>query len=96
MLPAPSPVAGPTAPPAPLRVVHLVWTLDDGGQGNVVFDLARMLNPERFDVRVLCLGGVGTLGPRFQAANVPVESLAVVGKSSLGAFRRVWRRLREL
>jgi glycosyltransferase involved in cell wall biosynthesis len=80
----------------PVRVVHLVLTLNFGGLEKVVYDLVRSTDPQRFSVRVLCLGEIGTLGPAFEAIGVPVESLDVHGRGMVRGIVAVAKRLRDL
>src|ERR1700752_4240757 len=80
--------------PRRIQVLHLVSVLDIGGLEMVVLDLARRRNRDRFDLRVLSLGAVGVLGPRFEAVNVPVERLDWSGRGRLTGTLRLARRLR--
>lgn len=77
----------------PLRVTHLVSTLNIGGLEKVVYDLTRLADPARVHVQVVCLGEVGALAEQFADVNVPVRSLGVLG---LGTRRAVAVLAREL
>ncbi len=79
-----------------VRVVHLVLGLSIGGLEQVVYDLVRGTDRNRFDVRVLCLGEIGEWGPRFAALDVPVEALGAMKLGTLGRVIAVARRLWEL
>lgn len=90
-------------PPAPsrsnarrIRVVHLVSTLNIGGLEKVVYDLVRCANLEAFDVRVVCVGEVGALGPDFERLGIPVEGLHLIGKGTLRTGWHLAKRLKEL
>jgi len=80
----------------PIRIVHLVLGLNVGGLEQVVYDLVRYTNTQRFSVRVVCLGEIGAWGPKFQAVGVPVEGLGVLGRRTLPRVMALARRLREL
>lgn len=80
----------------PVRVAHLVSTLHIGGLEMVVYDLARQRDRSTFDVRVICLGALGDLAPRFAALGVPVESLGWSGQGRARVALRLARRLRAL
>jgi glycosyltransferase involved in cell wall biosynthesis len=79
-----------------IRVVHLVSTLNIGGLEKVVFDLVRCSDKEAFDVRVLCVGEVGALGPDFERLGVPVEGLHLIGQGTIRTGWRLARRLKQL
>jgi sugar transferase (PEP-CTERM/EpsH1 system associated) len=82
--------------PGPVRVVHLVSSLNIGGLEMVVLSLARYRDPARFDVRVLCLQERGALAPRLEALGVPVESLDCPDLARGRTVVRLTRRLRAL
>ena len=79
-----------------VRVVHLVLGLSVGGLEQVVYDLVRCTDRDKFHVRVLCLGEIGKWGPKFDALAVPVEGLGVLELRTLGRVAAVARRLRAL
>lgn len=80
----------------PLRVVHLVSTLNIGGLEKVVYDLVRLADPDRQTVNVICLGEVGALGGDFEAQGIAVEGLHVINRGTLRSVRALMRRLRDL
>ncbi len=57
----------------PLRVTHVVLSLDFGGLERVVLSLAGAGRDLGQDVSVLCLERPGTLAPQVEALGVPVE-----------------------
>ena len=79
---------------APLRVVHLLLTMDVGGLERVALDLVRFSDRERFEARILCLREAGQLAPEAEKMGVPVEALGARGL--LDGLPRLVRRLREL
>lgn len=80
----------------PIRVVHLVWTLDIGGLEKMVLELTTRADRDLVQPHVVCLGEPGALAPRFQAAGVPVECLNVQSTGKLGSVVRLVQKLREL
>ena len=84
------------APNRRIRVVHLVSTLNVGGLEMVVWNLARLADTRRFDVRVLCLGQPGDLAPRFADIGTAVDALDADGCSKSSTVYRLIRRLRQL
>jgi glycosyltransferase involved in cell wall biosynthesis len=59
-----------------LKVLQVIGSLHIGGAENVVVNLARHLDPERFDVRVRCTRARGVLAERLAAEGVDVECIA--------------------
>ena len=82
--------------PEPLKVLHLVASLDIGGLERVVWDLARLTDRSRFEPAVMCLDHAGTTAPRFESARIPLEVLNREGKSLWVSVLLLARRLRGL
>jgi glycosyltransferase involved in cell wall biosynthesis len=61
--------------PRPIRVLHVLNTLDTGGAEAVVLNLARACDRTRFDLRVASLGQDGPIGQQLRAADVPTFAL---------------------
>jgi glycosyltransferase involved in cell wall biosynthesis len=61
--------------PRPIRVLHVLNTLDTGGAEAVVLNLARACDRTRFDLRVVSLGQDGPIGQQLRAADVPTFAL---------------------
>jgi glycosyltransferase involved in cell wall biosynthesis len=61
--------------PEPLRVTHVVLSLDCGGLERVVLSLAGAGRELDQDVSVLCLERPGTLAPQAEAMGAPVTSV---------------------
>lgn len=76
----------------PLRVLHLVSSLDVGGQERVILDLARHASPGEIEPRVATIMAGQAMMPEFRKAGIPVACLCD-GPVSFGT--RVLR-LREL
>ena len=83
--------------PEPLRVTHVVLSLDFGGLERVVLSLARASRGLGQDVSLVCLERPGTLAPQVEAMGVP---LACVSKppglrwDTADRVREVLRRFR--
>src|SRR3954463_10110504 len=56
----------------PLRVTHVVLSLDFGGLERVVLSLARASREFDQDASVLCLERPGTLAPQVEAMGLPL------------------------
>lgn len=80
----------------PIRVVHLVTTLNIGGLEMVVYDLIRAGRQHGVEGQVICLGEVGALAPRFSALGIPVESLRADRLPRVERILRLARRFRQL
>ena len=63
-----------------IRVTHLVLSLETGGLENVVLNLVRHADRERFAERVVCLRGPGALAPLVEAEGAPVIALRSSGR----------------
>ena len=82
-------------PPVPVRVVHLVTTLNVGGLERVVLDLVRRRRQDAFDARVVCLDASGLVADAVGSVGVPVETIGTSG-SVPRRILRLARRLRQL
>ncbi len=86
----------PVAWESPLRVVHLVTTLNIGGLEKVVLDLVRYRTGIGGTTHVICLAEDGALAPDFAEMGVPVEIIGRPGDTLVGRIVRLARRLRQL
>lgn len=59
-----------------LRVLQIIGSLHIGGAENVVVNLARRLDPSRFDVRVICTRERGVLAERLASDGIDVRLVA--------------------
>jgi len=59
----------------PLRLVHLVQSLDIGGLELMVVSLVEALDPARFESSVICYDELGSLVPRLERRGVRVRVL---------------------
>ena len=60
---------------ARMRLMHVLFSLQTGGAEHVVLNLARKLNPERYELHVCSLSGEGELAPEFRRLGVRVHTL---------------------
>ncbi len=67
--------ANPVSRNAPIRILHLITTLDVGGAEVMLWRLLAALDPERFSNRVVCMAKPGEIGNRIAASGIPVDDL---------------------
>jgi sugar transferase (PEP-CTERM/EpsH1 system associated) len=79
----------------PVKVVHLVTTLNVGGLEKVVLDLVRCRTRSAFGARVICLDTSGLIAGGFDDIGVPVETIGTAG-SVPWRILTLARRLRQL
>lgn len=77
----------------PLRILHVIPTLDRSGAEKQLTLLARGLPPSEFDVHVCALTRAGPLAAELAAAGVP---LTVIGKSAKIDPAAFWRLKRHM
>jgi glycosyltransferase involved in cell wall biosynthesis len=87
-------MTGPAATPREddrrrIRVVHVLDNLNTGGTELNAVRTAERLDPDRFEVRFLCLQAHGPLRARLDAAGIPVGEIPVTSLLSASAVRRV-------
>lgn len=70
----------------PVRVLHLLWSLQRGGAELLLLDLLRRYNHECYTHAVCCLGEDGPLRREFEACSLPVY---VLGKRRMSEIVRV-------
>ena len=81
---------------SPLRVCHLITTLDVGGAELMLARLVERMDPARFRCTVISLVEPGQVGARLRDKGVGVTSLGLRrGRPAAGAVRRLVRQLRE-
>ena len=81
---------------SPLRVCHLITTLDVGGAELMLARLVERMDPARFHCAVISLVEPGPVGVRLRDAGVAVTSLGLRrGRPAAGAVPRLVRQLRE-
>ncbi len=59
----------------PLKLVHIITGLNQGGAETMLFKLLSALNETGFDTQVISLLDKGTLGPSIQALGIPVIAM---------------------
>jgi sugar transferase (PEP-CTERM/EpsH1 system associated) len=80
----------------PIRIVHLVSTLNMGGLEMFVWNLARLTDSTQFTLHVVCLGEPGALAGRFSELSIPVIGLNAGDCSKARTVFRLLRYLRRL
>src|SRR4051794_26276011 len=64
----------------PVRVVHVVESLELGGLEKLLVEFARHADRSRFALRFVTLGGQGGLAAEVESLGWPVESLDLAGR----------------
>lgn len=64
-------------PKAPIKVLHLISTLDMGGAEQNLLRLASTLDKTRFSSHVVCMTTPGIVGESLKGCAIPVHSLAM-------------------
>lgn len=76
-------------------ILHVLDRFDIGGMEIVALNLMTHTR-DRYDHRVLCLRDVGRLAERLEAVGIPVDTVGKQPGKDLGAYLRLWKRLRAL
>jgi glycosyltransferase involved in cell wall biosynthesis len=79
---------------APIRLLHLLNTLDDASLNRLVLNLVRGLDQERYELYVGCLFGGGPLADELRRAGASVVNFEMQGYRDLGVISRVYRYIR--
>jgi len=80
----------------PIRIVHLITSLDVGGAEMMLYRLLACLKRSNYESRVISLLPAGSVGEKIAEQGVPVLSLGMApGQPSLGAFSRLVKELRQ-
>ncbi len=78
----------------PIRVLHVITTLDRGGAESMLRALLSRTDRTRFDPRAVSLLPAGEVGEEIEAGGTPVDSLGLVrGVPDPRAVRRLTRRI---
>src|SRR5258708_5843714 len=80
----------------PVRLVHLVANLKEGGAEALVRALCPRLARLGADVRIISVYGSNLSDDERQALGVPVIEIGRAGRRDISFFPRLLRRLREL
>src|SRR5262245_6548299 len=79
----------------PIRVLHVITSLDRGGAENHLFSLVTHVDRTRFVCEAAVLRGEGDLASAFRAAGVPVHVLGATSRFDAGALGRLRALIRE-
>ena len=81
--------------PSPIRILHLISSLDVGGAETQLLRILSHTNRDRFDHSVLSLTSIGVIGERIRQLGMPVGALNMVrGIPSPQAVWELWRILK--
>ena len=58
-----------------MKIVHVITGLSTGGAETTLASLLPRMDPSRFESNVVLLTGPGVLGPKSEAADIPVQAL---------------------
>lgn len=76
----------------PLKLVHLITSLDMGGAEMMLYRLLKHMDRANFKNQVICMIQPGKVGDKIQALGVPVSTLGMTsGSPSLRAFFKLVR-----
>ncbi len=75
-----------------IKILYLIWSLDQGGAEQVVLNLAAGLDRQKFEPVICCLNEKGRYAFRAEAAGIKIEALGKKGRVDFGFLGR----LREL
>jgi len=83
--------------PPPIKIVHVITGLSGGGAERMMINVARGLDPARFQSRVISLSRDHTFAPALDAAGIPITTLDArpLLTLGLGPLRRVAQILRR-
>ena len=86
----------PAKPNRPLRIMHLIPSLDPGGAEMMLYRLVSELGPERADHIVYSMCGNGSVGELLRQKGIEVRSLGMNrGTPDLRSILRLWRGMRN-
>lgn len=75
----------------PVRIVHVIQSVESGGAEQQLLALTSAQDWSRWQPFVVCTHEIGSLGPQFEAAGVPVEAVGKRGPLDIGLALRVAR-----
>lgn len=71
----------------PIRIIHLITSLDTGGSEMTLARLVEGMNRQKFESRVVSMTPIGAIGQKIRARGIPVETLDMApGKPSVRGF----------
>jgi len=77
------------------KIIHVIPTLGFGGAERLVFDIAKRLDPDKYDVRVVAMVRGGKMEKAFRDAKVPFTIFYKKGKLGLGVFLKLKKYFKE-
>ncbi|MBI5071375.1 glycosyltransferase [Candidatus Falkowbacteria bacterium] len=78
-----------------IKIIHIITGLPFGGAETMLFDLARRLSADNFEVKVATAVRGGPLVQDFKEAGIEVRIFEKRGKIGLGLIFKLWRFLRR-
>jgi len=80
----------------PIRIVHIVPTVENGGAEQQLLALTQAQDRSCWEPQIICTHALGTLGPEFESAGVPVQVLGKGDRFGLSLPRRLAGAIAEL
>jgi len=71
-----------------IKVLYVIWSLDQGGAEQVVLNLVAGLDRPKFEPMISCLNEKGRYAFRAEAAGIKIEALGKKGRVDLGFLAR--------
>ena len=68
-----------------IKILHIITCLDTGGAEKMLYKLISGFDRDRFDISVISLKDLGSIGPEIQSLGVSVEGLKMKGPVSVFA-----------
>ncbi len=79
-----------------IRILHLITSLNTGGAEMALLRLLEGMNRDRFEMQVVCMIPVGSVGEQIRALGIPVISLEMPpGRPTLHGFRQLVELLKK-
>ena len=83
-------------PLGPMKLTHIITSLDMGGAEIMLYRLLEHIDRDRFENKVISLIPAGEVGDKIQALGIPVRSLGMRSRRpTVSALFRLWNLLRR-
>ncbi|NQU43217.1 glycosyltransferase, partial [bacterium] len=79
----------------PIRVAHVINSMEVGGAQTQVANLFRAVDRKQFDLRLICLAEKGAIGEQLESEGFPVVSLGKRTRIQVKMLRRLVEILRQ-
>lgn len=79
----------------PIKILHVVLSMETGGLENGIVNITNLIDPEHFDMDILCLRARGELADRITRPNAKVIFNEDSGHGIITAAKNVYRACRQ-